>query len=153
MTAPRIHLRPPGVKTGARIGPLGPFRGRLGINWVIGSIALALLFVLVATYMWFRAGRPEGAFRRVGSVEAFAPGAKAREVIGGVWVARGDDGDVFAVADPPNCELTATPRGYIDCANLTYGFDGTPLARGVALMTLPVTVYRGQVYVDPTGGV
>ena len=39
MPTPRVHIRAPGVKTGSTIGPLGPFRGTLGIHWVLGSIA------------------------------------------------------------------------------------------------------------------
>jgi hypothetical protein len=43
----RVRFRPPGVKPWTRIGPLGPFRGRLGVAWVIAPIVLGAL-VLVA---------------------------------------------------------------------------------------------------------
>jgi hypothetical protein len=36
----RIRFRPPGVKPWTKIGPLGPFRGRLGVAWVIAPLFL-----------------------------------------------------------------------------------------------------------------
>jgi hypothetical protein len=47
MPAPRIRFRPPGVRPWTRIGPLGPFRGRLGLAWVIAPLVLGVV-VLVA---------------------------------------------------------------------------------------------------------
>ena len=43
----RIHFRPPGVKPWTKIGRLGPFRGRLGLAWVIAPLVLGVA-VLVA---------------------------------------------------------------------------------------------------------
>jgi hypothetical protein len=151
VSAPRIHIRPPGVKTGSKIGPLGPFRGTLGIQWVIGSIAVALLIVLAGTLFYTRLTRPPAPFRPVGEVESFAPGT-AREVLGGVYVGRASSGRPFAVAEPPNCPLEVTRRGYRDCLDFGYGFDGHPLGRGEPLVTLPLKVFRGDIYVDPTVG-
>jgi hypothetical protein len=151
VSARRIHIRPPGVKTGSKIGPLGPFRGTLGINWVIGSIAAALVILLAGTLFFTRLARPPAPFRPVGAVESFAPGT-AREVLGGVYVGRAGSGQPFAVAEPPNCPLEVTHRGYRDCLDFGYGFDGHPLGRGESLTTLPVEVYRGEIYIDPTGG-
>ena len=41
-----VRLRGPWVREGSRIGPLGPFRGRLGIHWVIASIAVGLVLLI-----------------------------------------------------------------------------------------------------------
>jgi hypothetical protein len=150
VSAPRIHFRPPGVKTGSRIGPLGPFRGTLGIHWVIGSIAVGLLILLVGTLFLFRLAQPDDPFRRVGNVEGLAPGT-AREVLDGVYVGRATNGQPYAVAQPgPTCSLEVMERGYRDCFDLGYGFDGEPFGNGQPLSTLPLEVYRGQIYVDPT---
>ena len=151
MSARRIHLRPPGVKTGSKVGPLGPFHGTLGIQWVIGAIAVGLLIVLAGTLLYARLARPQAPFRSVGEVESFAPGT-AREVLGGVYVGRTDSGEAVAVAEPPNCPLEVTHRGYRDCLDFGYGLDGHPLGRGDRLTILPVEVYRGEIYIDPTGG-
>jgi hypothetical protein len=152
VTAPRIHIRPPGVKTGSTIGPLGPFRGTLGIQWVIAAVAVGLVLVLATTYAWVRGARPEEPFRPVGAVESF-PLETAREVLDGVFVGRTSSGQPYAVAQPsPVCPLEVAPRGYRDCAGVAYGYDGRPLGPGDSLPRLPLEVYRGDVFVDPTGG-
>ncbi len=146
----RIHFRPPGVKTGSKIGPLGPFRGRLGLQWVIGSLAVGLVILMAATWGLTRAGKPEPPFRSVGTVDAFAPGT-AREVLGGVYLGRTDDGQAYAVAEPVNCPLEVHRRGYRDCLDVLYDLDGTPAnGKGERLQLLPLTVYRGEIFVDAT---
>jgi hypothetical protein len=150
VSARRIHFRPPGVKTGSRIGPLGPFRGTLGIQWVIGSIAVGLLIVLAGTFLFSRLAKPPEPFQPVGEVESFTPGT-AREVLAGVYVWLTDGGEPVAVAEPVNCPLEVTQRGYRDCLDFGYALNGQPLGRGDPLTTLPLEVYRGEIYVDPTG--
>jgi len=49
----RLRLRPPGLKPTTKVGTLGPYRGRLGLPWVIapliaGAIILAAGIVLFA---------------------------------------------------------------------------------------------------------
>jgi hypothetical protein len=46
----RIRLRPPGLKPTTKVGTLGPYRGRLGLAWVIAPI-LAGIVILVAGYL------------------------------------------------------------------------------------------------------
>jgi hypothetical protein len=46
----RIRIRMPGVKPGQKIGPLGPFRGRLGLHWVIASVAVGALILGVGLF-------------------------------------------------------------------------------------------------------
>ncbi len=50
MAGRRIHIRVPGVKPGQKIGPLGPFRGRLGMHWVIASVVVGGLILAAGVY-------------------------------------------------------------------------------------------------------
>jgi hypothetical protein len=43
-----IRFRPPGLKPWTTIGPLGPFRGRLGIAWVIAPLIVGVVLVVAA---------------------------------------------------------------------------------------------------------
>ena len=45
-----IRFRPPGLKPTTKVGTLGPYRGRLGLAWVIAPI-LAGILILVAGYL------------------------------------------------------------------------------------------------------
>ena len=49
----RLRFRPPGVRPWTRIGPLGPFRGRLGLAWVIAPIVLGIV-LLIAFLVFLR---------------------------------------------------------------------------------------------------
>jgi hypothetical protein len=40
----------PGVKPGQKIGPLGPFRGRLGLHWVIASVVVGAVIFAIGVY-------------------------------------------------------------------------------------------------------
>ncbi len=42
----RIRFRPPGLKPTTKIGTLGPYRGRLGLAWVIAPMVVGLLLLL-----------------------------------------------------------------------------------------------------------
>ena len=46
----RVRFRPPGLKPTTRVGTLGPYRGRLGLAWVIAPIVAGVL-ILVAGYV------------------------------------------------------------------------------------------------------
>ena len=46
----RIRIRPPGLKPTTRVGTLGPYRGRLGLAWVIASVVAGAV-ILVAGYL------------------------------------------------------------------------------------------------------
>jgi hypothetical protein len=49
----RLRFRPPGVRPWTRIGPLGPFRGRLGITWVIAPLVLGVVLVVAfVVFVW-----------------------------------------------------------------------------------------------------
>ncbi|MGH2767106.1 MAG: hypothetical protein ACRDKA_14550 [Actinomycetota bacterium] len=146
MSTRRIHIRAPGVKTGSRIGPLGPFRGTLGIQWVVGSIAVGLVIVLAATWFLFRPpGPPFQEIEGLG-VDDVAPGT-AREVLAGVFLGVTADGRAIAVAEPANCPLEVVEGGYLDCAEQRFGLDGAG-PKGRSLAVLPIEVHRGVLYID-----
>jgi hypothetical protein len=134
------------VKTGSTIGPLGPFRGTLGIQWVVASIAVGLVIVLVISWLLFR--EPGPPFQKVEefTIEDVQPGT-AREAFAGIYLARTGEGDVFAVAEPPNCPLEIVEGGFLDCAERRYGLDGRG-RKGRALTRLPVRVRLGDIYID-----
>lgn len=145
MVTRRVHLRAPGVKTGSTIGPLGPFRGTLGIQWVIGAVAVGLVIVLAVTWVLFR--EPPPPFEKVEAFtyEELEPGAPA-EAFAGIYVARTSDDRAMAVAEPLNCPLKLVPDGYVDCADRHYGLDGT--GHKTALQQLPVRLHGGAIYID-----
>ncbi|HXJ63781.1 MAG TPA: hypothetical protein VNN79_08505 [Actinomycetota bacterium] len=54
--ARRLRFRPPGLKPTTKVGTLGPYRGRLGLGWVIAPMIVGAL-LLVAVAIFFFAGR------------------------------------------------------------------------------------------------
>jgi hypothetical protein len=46
----KITIRPPGLKPTTKVGTIGPYRGRLGLAWVIAPIFVGALIV-VAGYL------------------------------------------------------------------------------------------------------
>jgi hypothetical protein len=141
----RVHLRAPGVKTGSTVGPLGPFRGTLGIHWVIGAIAVGLVIVLVVTWLLFR--EPPAPFEPVDDLtfEQLEIGTPT-EVLAGIYVARTAEDRAFAIAEPANCELEILPDGYLDCADRKFGLDG--VGHKSSLVRLPIEIHRGTIYID-----
>ena len=45
----KIQIRPPGLKPTTKVGTLGPYRGRLGLAWVIAPL-IAGVFIIIAGY-------------------------------------------------------------------------------------------------------
>jgi hypothetical protein len=43
----RVQFRPPGLRPTTKVGTLGPYRGRLGLAWVIAPL-IAGVVILVA---------------------------------------------------------------------------------------------------------
>jgi hypothetical protein len=54
MAKKRFRLRPPGLKPTTKIGTLGPYRGRLGLAWVIAAIVVGLTILVVGYFALFR---------------------------------------------------------------------------------------------------
>jgi hypothetical protein len=50
MARRKITIRPPGLKPTTKVGTLGPYRGRLGLAWVIAPIVVGAI-ILVAGYL------------------------------------------------------------------------------------------------------
>jgi hypothetical protein len=50
MAKKRIRFRPPGLKPSTKVGSLGPYRGRLGLAWVIAPIVAGVV-ILVAGWI------------------------------------------------------------------------------------------------------
>ncbi len=46
----KIQIRPPGLKPTTKVGTLGPYRGRLGLGWVIAPLVAGVV-ILVAGYL------------------------------------------------------------------------------------------------------
>jgi hypothetical protein len=42
----RFRFRPPGLKPTTKVGTLGPYRGRLGLAWVIAPLVAGLVIIL-----------------------------------------------------------------------------------------------------------
>jgi hypothetical protein len=144
----RPRFRPPGVKPWTRIGPLGPFRGRLGLAWVVAPLVLGVVIAGAAWFIVFRGGAPGGSFEPVGPASSFTEGT-ARDVgIPGVFVGR-TGGRLFAVRQEDGCSLGFCAGRYVDCRGATYGLDGEAPSGAGALDLLPVVISGGQVYVDP----
>ncbi|HEX6262183.1 MAG TPA: hypothetical protein VF097_04975 [Actinomycetota bacterium] len=148
MARPRIRFRSPGVKPGQKIGPLGPFRGRLGLQWVIAPIVLGVI-LLAAGWLFLRGREPSPPWRPVTDV-ASLPVGDGRETVPGVFVGRLSDGRVIAVAERAGCPLEPSEDGYADCEGATYGLDGLPKDRGDPLDLVPVRIHDGVLYADPS---
>jgi hypothetical protein len=122
MAPNRVRFRPPGLKPWTKVGTLGPFRGRMGLAWVIAPIVVGILLILVAWFALIRPNPPAAPFVRVAPSDVLAVSPRTIQSADGsgpILVGIGTDGLLGAVS--------ATPcHGY------------------------PLKVYRGAVYVDPT---
>ena len=73
----RVRLRPPGLKPWTRIGTLGPFRGRLGLSWVIAAVVVGVVVLAAGSYALLRPHPPGGSFVPVGAASSFPRGRRA----------------------------------------------------------------------------
>ena len=46
MKRKRLRFRPPGLKPTTKVGTIGPYRGRLGLAWVIAPVVVGALIVI-----------------------------------------------------------------------------------------------------------
>jgi len=144
----RVRLRPPGLKPWTRIGTLGPFRGRLGLSWVIAALAVGIVVLAAGSYALLRPHPPGGTFVPVGAERSFPDGTAHAVGVPGGFVGR-VNGNLVAVLQEDGCPLEVVAGGYRDCRGTTYRLDGTGAAGCGGLDLLVVRVYRGVVYVDP----
>jgi hypothetical protein len=54
MGTKRLRFRPPGLRPGTRVGTLGPYRGRLGVAWVIAPLVVGLAILAAGAWLLFR---------------------------------------------------------------------------------------------------
>lgn len=50
----KLTIRPPGLKPTTKVGTLGPYRGRLGLAWVIAPIVAGLVILVAGYFALFR---------------------------------------------------------------------------------------------------
>jgi hypothetical protein len=144
----RVRLRPPGLKPWTRIGTLGPFRGRLGLSWVVAAIVVGIVVLAAGTYALLRPHPPGGSFVPVGAASSFAQGTARAVDVPGAYIGR-TGGRLVAVLQEDGCSLTVEGAGYRDCRGVAYDLDGSGVAGCGSLDLLLVSVYQGTVYVDP----
>jgi len=126
----------------------GPFRGRLGLSWVIAALVAAAVILVAGWIALTRPHPPGGSFVPVGRAASFARGT-AREVsVPGTFVAAVGPGFV-AVLQEDGCTLVVRHGHYRDCRGDAYDFTGRAPDGCGALDLLPLVVYRGTIYVDP----
>lgn len=46
MAKKRMRFRPPGLKPTTKVGTLGPYRGRLGLAWVVAPMVAGVVILL-----------------------------------------------------------------------------------------------------------
>jgi hypothetical protein len=46
MARKRLRFRPPGLKPSTKVGTLGPYRGRLGLAWVIAPVVAGIVILI-----------------------------------------------------------------------------------------------------------
>ena len=144
----RVRLRPPGLKPWTRIGTLGPFRGRLGLSWVIASLVLGVVLLAAGSYALLRPHPPGGSFVSVGRAASFREGNARAVDVPGAFVGR-VDGRLVGVVQHDGCALSVRGSSYRDCRGAVYDLRGNSTAGCARLDLLVVTEYRGTVYVDP----
>ena len=54
MARKRLQLRPPGLRPTTKVGTLGPYRGRLGLAWVIAPLIAGILILLAGAFLLTR---------------------------------------------------------------------------------------------------
>jgi hypothetical protein len=148
----RIRFRPPGLKPWTKIGTLGPFRGRLGLGWVIAPLVLGLVLVVAVWLLLFRHPTgPGGTFVDIGLQTAYVSGSPVRVsgLTGPVYIV--DLGERFvAMEGPPGCPLAPTTGGFTDCRGVRYALDGRATLSPGSARFLPIQLAKGHLYVDPT---
>lgn len=50
----RIRFRPPGLRPTTKVGTLGPYRGRLGLAWVIAPLVVGAAILAAGYLLLFR---------------------------------------------------------------------------------------------------
>jgi hypothetical protein len=145
----RVRLRPPGLKPWTRIGTLGPFRGRLGLSWVLAAVAVGVVVLAAGTFALLRPHPPGGSFVPVGAAASFPEGTARAVNVPGAFVGR-TGGHLVAVLQEDGCSLSVDANHhYRDCRGVVYDLNGSGAAGCGSLDLLLVADYQGTVYIDP----
>jgi hypothetical protein len=134
------------VKPGGKVGPWGPFRGRLGAHWWIAALVVGALLLAFGAWFLLQGRAPGPPWLPVAGAESVAPD-EAREVGDGIFVGRLGDGRPVAVREAPGCPLEFTESRYRDCRGVLYFLNGQPEGEGRPLTPVPVQVHGGEIYV------
>jgi hypothetical protein len=54
MARRKLTIRPPGLKPTTKVGTLGPYRGRLGLAWVIAPLVAGVVILVAGSIVLFR---------------------------------------------------------------------------------------------------
>ena len=49
-----LRFRPPGLKPTTKVGTLGPYRGRLGLAWVMAPVVAGIVIVVAGYFALVR---------------------------------------------------------------------------------------------------
>ena len=54
MARRKLQIRPPGLKPTTKVGTLGPYRGRLGLAWVVAPLVAGAVILVAGYFALFR---------------------------------------------------------------------------------------------------
>lgn len=54
MARRKLQIRPPGLKPTTKVGTLGPYRGRLGLAWVIAPLVAGVMILVAGFFVLYR---------------------------------------------------------------------------------------------------
>jgi hypothetical protein len=54
MARRRVRFRPPGLKPTTKVGTLGPYRGRLGLAWVVAPLVAGVAILAAGLFLLTR---------------------------------------------------------------------------------------------------
>jgi hypothetical protein len=150
----RIAWLPPKAKLRARKLIL---RSQLGLPWLLGALAAALLILVAGALLLVQSGRPGAPWALVGPAGRFPEGTVAQTPLAGsatgdvlVIDRRGGAARGF-VAGAGNCDVVADGDGFSrPCQEARWDADGRPPAGspGQALRPVRVRLAGGGLYVD-----
>jgi hypothetical protein len=148
---PRGYLPP---KAAARARKI-VLRERMGLGWPVAALAAALVIALAGVvFLRGWTSPPAEPWVAAGRLTAVAPGAvgvvPAPDLAGGVLLVRAA-GDVRAFADPGEPVTYCAASGRLEGPRTVWSLDGRRAGgAGPSLSRLPVRVFDGTVYVDPS---
>jgi hypothetical protein len=156
---------PEGVERAERLAWLPPraakarkliLRGNLGLPWLLGAVAAALVILVAGAALLLQGDRPGPPWALVGPLGRFPAGVVSQADVGARVLVVDRRGDVVRgfMAAPGPCQVTADGAGFArPCQGERWDADGRPApgAGQPALARVAVRVARGGLYVDGGG--